>query len=81
MSELLPTVIQQAGERFGMLMGDPMGSNIAPLGEPFLAYVARKGLFSRVPSLVSLVIKQDPALDNGFFPDDWRYGVPYLQVP
>lgn len=52
--ELLPAVVKSTDIRLRFLVRDLVGTNVPPLGEPLVAYFARKGFFSSVTSFVSL---------------------------
>lgn len=54
LGELLPAVVQEAGEGFGMLMSDLMSTDIAPLGKPLLADIAGKGFLACMAPLMGL---------------------------
>ena len=57
LGKLLPTVIQKTSERFGVLMSDFMGPDIASLSETFLTYITGKWFLPCMATLMGLSIK------------------------
>jgi hypothetical protein len=50
----LPAVVQQTPERLDILVGGPVGADVAALRKPFVAYVAGEGSFACVAALMGL---------------------------
>jgi hypothetical protein len=56
--ELLPAVVQQAGERLRVLVGDFVRADVAALGEALLADITGEGLFAGMAALMGLEVPQ-----------------------
>lgn len=54
LGKLLPAVVQEASEGLGLLVGDFVGADIAPLSEFLLADIARERLLPCVAPLMGL---------------------------